>query len=477
MLEVPVLVAGAGPAGLTAAIELARRGVESLVVDRRTGLSALPRATGISTRAMELLRTWGLEAEVLQGAVDVEWLGWIGETLAAPAGSAVPVGFPTREQSALISPTGPACVAQSHLEAVLLAHLRSLGPARVELGAEVTGVEPGPDGVRVTLDGGRTVRAQHLVAADGIRSTVRTALGIPLRGPGPVAERIAVQFRARLWQRLGDRRHVIYMLSDGAAVIPAGSGDHWVYAVAWDPTRERLEDYTEERVIELIRRAAGMPDLEATVDAIDAVTFGAELAERFRAGRVFLTGDAAHRMAPRGATGMNTAILSGHDLGWKLAWVHRGWAGDELLDTYETERRPVAEHNIARSADPNGSLREVDEGLQVDLGGRIPHLWLGRRELHARRPRSRPHAVHRTGGSRRQRLRPARHRPRAPGDARTRAGNPAGRLAAGAAGRGSGVRSRDRPERQRSSLGQRLDVEEAAGYLLRHSDDRNVNGA
>jgi putative polyketide hydroxylase len=376
MLEVPVLVAGAGPAGLTAAIELARRGVESLVVDRRTGLSALPRATGISTRVMELLRTWGLETEVLQGAVDVEWLGWIGETLAAPAGSAVPVGFPTREQSALISPTGPACVAQSHLEAVLLTHLGSLGPARVELGAEVTGVEPEPDGVRVTLDGGRTVRAQHLVAADGIRSTVRTALGIELRGPGPVAERVAVQFRAPLWERLGDRRHVIYMLSDGAAVIPAGSGDHWVYAVAWDPTRERLEDYTQERVIELIRRAAGIPDLEATVDAIDAVTFGAELAERFRAGRVFLTGDAAHRMAPRGATGMNTAILSGHDLGWKLAWVHRGWAGDELLDTYETERRPVAEHNIARSADPNGSLRGVDEGLQVDLGGRIPHLWL-----------------------------------------------------------------------------------------------------
>lgn len=376
MLEVPVLIAGAGPAGLTVAIELARRGVESLVVDRRTGLSPLPRATGISTRVMELLRTWGLEAEVLQGAVDVEWLGWIGETLAAPAGSAVPVGFPTREQSALISPTGPACVAQSHLEAVLLAHLRSLGPARVELGAEVTGVEPGPDGVRVTLEGGRTVRARHLVAADGIRSTVRTALGIALRGPGPVAERVAVQFRAPLWERLGDRRHVIYMLSDGAAVIPAGSGDHWVYAVAWDPTRERLEDYTEERVIELIRRAAGMPDLEATIDAIDAVTFGAELAECFRAGRVFLTGDAAHRMAPRGATGMNTAILSGHDLGWKLAWVHRGWAGDELLDTYETERRPVAEHNIARSADPNGSLRGVDEGLQVDLGGRIPHLWL-----------------------------------------------------------------------------------------------------
>ena len=81
-------------------------------------------------------------------------------------------------------------------------------------------------------------------------------------------------------------------------------------------------------------------------------------------------------MTPRGATGMNMALLSGHDVGWKLAWVHRGWAGEELLDTYESERRPVAEHNLARSADPNGSLRAVSAGLHVDLGGRIPHLRL-----------------------------------------------------------------------------------------------------
>jgi putative polyketide hydroxylase len=286
------------------------------------------------------------------------------------------VGFPTREQSALISPTGPACVAQSHVETVLLEHLRALGAARVELGTALTGIEPRADSVDVTLDGRRTVRARHVVAADGIHSAVRTALEIPLRGPGAVAERIAVQFRAPLWERLADRRHVIYMLDDGTAFVPAGSGDHWVYAMSWDPARERLGDYTEPRVAELVRRAAGMPDLELRIDAIGAVTFGAALAERFRDGRVFLTGDAAHRMAPRGATGMNTAILSGHDLGWKLAWVHRGWAGEELLDTYETERRPVAEHNAMRSADANGSLRDVGEGLHVDLGGRIPHVWL-----------------------------------------------------------------------------------------------------
>ena len=91
---------------------------------------------------------------------------------------------------------------------------------------------------------------------------------------------------------------------------------------------------------------------------------------------VFLVGDAAHRVTPRGGTGMNTAIADGYDLGWKLGWVLRGWAGRELLDSYEAERRPVAEHNVARSADPSGSRRRVDQELHADLGGRIPHVWL-----------------------------------------------------------------------------------------------------
>ena len=100
------------------------------------------------------------------------------------------------------------------------------------------------------------------------------------------------------------------------------------------------------------------------------------MADRFRAGNVFLAGDAAHRVTPRGGTGMNTAIRGGHYLGWKLGWVLRGWAGPELLDTYEAERRPIAAHNVARSADPNGSTREAADELHVDLGGRIPHVWV-----------------------------------------------------------------------------------------------------
>src|SRR3954453_10829473 len=118
--HVPVLVVGAGPAGLVLTAPLARHGIECLLVERRPGRSALPRATGTSTRTMELLRRWGLEPQVLAGAGDIEWLGWTCETLARAAdGSGFPVGFPTREQQGMVSPTRPACVAQDHLEAVL----------------------------------------------------------------------------------------------------------------------------------------------------------------------------------------------------------------------------------------------------------------------------------------------------------------------------------------------------------------------
>jgi putative polyketide hydroxylase len=385
--EVPVLVVGAGPAGLTAAIALARRGVPTLLVEQRRDLSSLPRATVVSTRSMEIFRSWGLEDRILAGSVDVEWQLWWCETLAAAEGGAAhPVGYPTREQSAVLSPTGPACVPQDHLEPVLLAHLRSLPAAGVELGAEVIEVDDQADVVRVMLrdvaaGATRTVAARYVVAADGARSAVRRAVGIPMHGPDGLAASATALFRAPLWDVLGPRRYGIYSVDHAegqGTFLPAGPGDRWLYGVAYDPRREEPADFSTERFVRLIRLGAGVPDLSVRVERVGAFTFAAQLAERFRSGRVFLVGDAAHRVTPRGGTGMNTAIADGYDLGWKLAWVLHGWTGPELLDSYEAERRPVAEHNVARSADPSGSRRRVDEELPADLGGRIPHVWLPR---------------------------------------------------------------------------------------------------
>jgi putative polyketide hydroxylase len=379
--ELPVVIAGAGPAGLAAAISLARLGVETMLVERRAELSSIPRATAVSLRSMELIRSWGVEDAVRAGAVDVEWHGWQSDTLATVAeGSMWPTGIPTRDQAALVSPTAPACVPQDHLEPVLLDHLRSLGRTRVRLHTEVVGVEDLPEGVEVVLrdvvsGDVRTVRARYLVAADGAHSRIRTAVGIAMRGRDGLGHVVTAIFRAPLWQVVGDHRYGIYSVNHPQGTfLPAGRGDRWNYGTWVDP--QDVEGYPPERFVERIRAGAGIGDLEVSIERTGAFSFAAQLADRFRAGNVFLAGDAAHRVTPRGGTGMNTAICGGHDLGWKLGWVLRGWAGPELLDTYEAERRPIAAHNVARSADSNGSTRDAADELHVDLGGRIPHIWI-----------------------------------------------------------------------------------------------------
>jgi 2-polyprenyl-6-methoxyphenol hydroxylase-like FAD-dependent oxidoreductase len=250
------------------------------------------------------------------------------------------------------------------------------------LNTEVVGVEDLPEGVAVVLRDGatgelRTVRARYLVAADGAHSRIRKAMGIAMSGRDGLGHVVHAVFRAPLWEVVGEHRHPIYSVTDprGAGTfLAAGRGDRWGYGTFVEP--EEIEGYTPERFAERIRAGAGVPDLEVEIERLGSFGFAAQLADRFRAGHVFLVGDAAHRVTPRGGTGMNTAIAGAHDLGWKLGWVLRGWSGPGLLDSYEAERRPVAAHNVARSADPNGSVRDAGDELHVDLGGRIPHLWV-----------------------------------------------------------------------------------------------------
>jgi putative polyketide hydroxylase len=145
-----------------------------------------------------------------------------------------------------------------------------------------------------------------------------------------------------------------------------------VLGMPWDssavPSSEQLKRW--------IRAAAGAPDLPVEIERPMPVTFGVGLAERFRDGNAFLIGDAAHRVTPRGGTGLNTAIRDGFDVGWKLGWVLRGWADERLLESYEAERRPVAEYNTERSTRPNGSILGTGFGVDADIGGRIAHVWV-----------------------------------------------------------------------------------------------------
>jgi putative polyketide hydroxylase len=334
---------------------------------------------------MEILRSWGLEEEARAGAPDVEWVASEGTTLTElDRGSTILIGHPTREQLHMLTPAEPVCQGQQYVEPLLEAHLRTLGAARIERGTALETVVDAPDGIRATLRDAagavRTVRADYLVGADGIRSTVREQLGIPTSPPEHSGDRLAVHFRApELWALLGDRGFVLYVADhpEGpGTLIPCGRDDRWVYVREWDPAREELAAYSPERVLRLIRLATGLPDLQPRIDHVWPVTFTSRMARRFRHGRGILAGDAAHQATPRGGTSLNAAIQDGFDLGWRLAWTLRGWADPELLDGYEAERRPLVEHSVGRSADRDWTGPEPLRVALGDLGGRIPHAWL-----------------------------------------------------------------------------------------------------
>jgi 2-polyprenyl-6-methoxyphenol hydroxylase-like FAD-dependent oxidoreductase len=270
----------------------------------------------------------------------------------------------------------------------LLDYLRSSPHADVRFRCELVSMQQSDGAARVVLldrSAGDTweVRASFVLGADGAHSTVRERLGIAMVGSDDLAEFHNVAFTAPLGDvvRAHQHRYGLNIIThpDAAGVLtPDGPHDRWRYTREWRPGQARLVDLPEADLARLIATAAGVSSLEPHIERVGAFTFAAQIAERYRERRGFLMGDAAHRMTPRGGTGMNTAIHDAYDIGWKLAWVLRGWADSSLLDTYETERRPVGLHNVARTRNPNGAQREYDEAAPWDLNGRIAHHWLER---------------------------------------------------------------------------------------------------
>ncbi|WP_328781449.1 FAD-dependent monooxygenase [Streptomyces canus] len=359
--RVPVLIVGGSLVGLSTSLFLGRLGVRHTLVERHAGTSIHPRGRGNNVRTMELFRTAGVEAGIRDAAATLAGNHGILQTptLVGDAGEWLFREIDPGGGLARFSPSSWCLCSQNDLEPVLLEHAERLG-GDLRYATELLSFESGPSGVTAVVKSRETGEhttflADYLVAADGPRSPVREQLGIGQSGPGDLFSNVSITFRSRrLAEVVGERRFIVCYLTDPAAdgaLLPVDNRENWVFHAPWHPERgETLEEFTDERCVEHIRRAVGVADLDVQITGRAPWHAAQRVARSYRAGRVFLAGDSAHEMSPTGAFGSNTGIQDAHNLAWKLAAVHGGWAGESLLDTYDAERRPVAEATSARAA-------------------------------------------------------------------------------------------------------------------------------
>ena len=372
--DVPVLIVGGSLVGLSTALFLRWHGIDVLTVERHAGTAINARAGHFHLRTVEILRSAGLEDAVRRKSEEQYPPDGGINNVESLAGREIANYFPNLNAGVdEFSPTVRLFINQDALEPILRARAEELG-ARLRYRAECTSLEQDADGVTAVIrdlpNGSESfVRAQYVVAADGNRSPVRERLGIGMGGHGLLSHSITIYFRALadLGPLLKDRNQGVHYVTNPLMrgffrLDRSGNAGFLVVNLVGDTTRPEViaafpsapwanvaEGITEQRALELLRAAIGVPDIPVVIENITTWRAEANCADRFRDGRVFLAGDAAHVVPPNGGYGGNTGLQDAHNLAWKLALTLGGVAGPGLLDTYDAERRPVGELTVEQA--------------------------------------------------------------------------------------------------------------------------------
>lgn len=379
-----VIILGAGPVGLACSLELARFGVPSVVIEKHPGTSWHPKTRNFCTRTMEIARGWGRPVYERLRTIDTPdgWkspIRFMESATGEEYGKIDSKGFEGPGPD--VSPALPIMSSQERIESILVDAARASGLVELRFGVRAIGLLEGAedDARRAVLevelgDGTREqVVGSAIVAADGAASLLREQLGVELEGHKGVQNLVNCYFRADIEGRIGDRTGVLLFVANPRAtgVLQALDGEgRWLCQIKVSEEDWSPDVFTKDRASDWVRGAVGDDSIDVDILSLGFWKLNATVADRLVQGRVVFVGDAAHQFPPTGGLGVNTGLQGMHNAMWKLAHCVKGEAGWSLLETYNTERRPVAAAITAQSLQNSINVVRIQAARQagVDSG-------------------------------------------------------------------------------------------------------------